>query len=88
MHQHRFSTRFFGAFSGAIASVCVALALAACTGDAEPGAPSDRPDASGHADLGDGSDRLAHAARAPGGAARHAGAGRRGLRRRMGDAAA
>jgi hypothetical protein len=35
MHQHRFST--------AIASVCVALALAACTGDAEPDAASTTP---------------------------------------------
>jgi hypothetical protein len=39
MHQHRFST----AFSGAIAFVCVVLALAACTGDAEPEAPSTTP---------------------------------------------
>jgi hypothetical protein len=39
MHQHRFSTPFVGA----IASVCVALALAACTGDAEPGATSTSP---------------------------------------------
>jgi hypothetical protein len=39
MHQHRFSTTFVGA----IASVCVALALAACTGDAEPGATSTTP---------------------------------------------
>jgi hypothetical protein len=43
MHQHRFSTAFSGAFSGAIASVCVALALTACTGDAEPGEPSTTP---------------------------------------------
>ena len=85
MHQHRFSTTFSRAFSGAIASVCVAFALTACTGDAEPGAAVH--DASGHADLADGSDRLAHAARAPGRAARHAGAGRRGLRQRVGDAA-
>jgi len=35
MHQHRFS-----AFSGAIVVVVVALSLAACTGDAEPDAPS------------------------------------------------
>ncbi len=39
MHQHRFSTTFVGA----IASVCVALALAACTGDDEPGAASTTP---------------------------------------------
>ena len=39
MHQHRFSTTF----SRAIASVCVALALAACTGDAEPDAPPTTP---------------------------------------------
>jgi hypothetical protein len=39
MHQHRFSTTFVGA----IASVCVALALAACTADAEPGATSTTP---------------------------------------------
>ena len=39
MHQHRFST----AFSGAIAVVCVALALAACTGDAEPDVPPTSP---------------------------------------------
>jgi hypothetical protein len=36
MHQHRFSTTF----PGALAAVCVALALAACTGGAEPDAPS------------------------------------------------
>ena len=40
MHQHRFSTAFSTTLSGAIASVCVALALAACTGDAEPDAAS------------------------------------------------
>jgi hypothetical protein len=39
MHQHRFSTAFFGA----IASACVVFALAACTGDAEPDAPSTTP---------------------------------------------
>jgi len=39
MHQHRFSTTFSRAIPRAIASVCVALALAACTGDAEPDAP-------------------------------------------------
>ena len=39
MHQHRFST----AFSGAIASLCVVFALAACTGDTEPDAPSTTP---------------------------------------------
>ena len=39
MHQHRFSTKL----SRAIALVCVALALAACTGDAEPGATSTSP---------------------------------------------
>jgi len=47
MHQHRFSTTLSGAISGAfsraIACVCVALALAACTGDAEPGEPSATP---------------------------------------------
>jgi hypothetical protein len=50
MVQHRFSTTFsgalYGAFSrafGAIVSVCVALALAACTGDAEPREPSTTP---------------------------------------------
>jgi hypothetical protein len=47
MHQHRFSAAFSGsfsrAFSRAIACVCVALALAACTGDAEPGEPSTTP---------------------------------------------
>jgi hypothetical protein len=36
MHQHRFSTTFSGAFSGAIASVCVVFALAACTGGSAP----------------------------------------------------
>ena len=40
MHQHRFSTTFSRVILGAIASVCVALAVAACTGDAEPDAPS------------------------------------------------
>ena len=35
MHQHRFSTAFFGA----IVVVVVALSLAACTGDAEPDVP-------------------------------------------------
>ncbi|HET7928843.1 MAG TPA: hypothetical protein VFM40_04755 [Actinomycetota bacterium] len=35
MHRHRFSTT--------IASVCVALALGACTGDAEPREPSTTP---------------------------------------------
>ncbi|HKX34036.1 MAG TPA: hypothetical protein VJP03_01725 [Actinomycetota bacterium] len=35
-----FSSAFSGAFSGAIACACVAFALAACTGDAEPDAPS------------------------------------------------
>jgi hypothetical protein len=39
MHQHRFSTTF----PGAIASVCVALALVVCTGDAESDAPSTTP---------------------------------------------
>jgi hypothetical protein len=39
MHQHRFST----AFSGAIASVGVVLALASCTGEAEPDVPSITP---------------------------------------------
>lgn len=39
MHQHRFST----AFSGTIASLCVVFALAACTGDTEPDAPSTTP---------------------------------------------
>jgi hypothetical protein len=39
MHQHRFST----AFSGAIASVCVVFALAACTGDAGRDALSTTP---------------------------------------------
>jgi hypothetical protein len=40
MHQHRFSTTL----SGAIALACVALALAACTGDAEPeAAPTTTP---------------------------------------------
>ena len=43
MHQHRFSTAFSTTLSGAIASMCVALALAACTGDAEPGASSTTP---------------------------------------------
>jgi hypothetical protein len=47
MHQHRFSTAFSrafsGAVSGAIASGCVAFALTACTGDAEPGEPSTTP---------------------------------------------
>ena len=36
MHQHRFSTTLLGA----IASAFVALALAACTGGTEPGAPT------------------------------------------------
>ncbi len=43
MHQHRFSTTFSRAIFGAIAPVCIALALAACTGDAEPGAASTTP---------------------------------------------
>jgi hypothetical protein len=43
MHQHRFSTAFSTTLSGAIASVYVAIALAACTGDAEPAAPSTTP---------------------------------------------
>jgi hypothetical protein len=43
MHQHRFSTTFSRAIFGAIASVCLALALAACTGDDEPGAASTTP---------------------------------------------
>jgi hypothetical protein len=39
MHQHRFSTTLLGA----IASAFVVLALASCTGDAEPEAPSTTP---------------------------------------------
>jgi hypothetical protein len=39
MHRHR----LFTPFSGAIASVCVAFVLTACTGDAEPGEPSTTP---------------------------------------------
>jgi hypothetical protein len=48
MHQHRFSTTF----SGAIASVCVALALAACTGDAAPDAASTTPPVTSIAETG------------------------------------
>src|SRR4029453_8012495 len=40
-----------------------------------------------HADRGDGSDRFADASGAPGASARDPGSGRRGLRRRVGDAA-
>jgi hypothetical protein len=39
MHQHRFSTTLLGA----IASAFVVLALASCTGDAEPEVPSTTP---------------------------------------------
>jgi hypothetical protein len=39
MYQHRFSTTL----SGAIASACVVFAVAACTGGAEPDAPSTTP---------------------------------------------
>jgi hypothetical protein len=48
MHRHRLVTPFSGGFSGplsgalsrVIASACVAFALTACTGDAEPGGQS------------------------------------------------
>ena len=40
MHQHRFSTTLPGALFGASALVCVVLALAACTSEAQPDGPS------------------------------------------------
>jgi len=52
MHQHRFSTTFSRAILGAIASVFVALTLAACTGDAEPGAPLTTPPVAPTAETG------------------------------------